>query len=380
MIWLLLFLQQVQAAAPELLASNVVSAADYRGGGVAPGELILLYPSNAGPPEIGPPHLDGGKVATNAGDTRVLFDGVPAPMVYSVHGQVCAVVPYEVAHKKETQVVIEYQGVGSRAVTVPVVESAPGIFTAGLSGKGQAAILNETGCCNSARNPARRGSTVALFATGEGQTMPGVADGNVPLSARPADLPAPELPVRVTVGGVPAGVIFAGGAPHSVSGLFQVNFRVPDNAPIGDAVPLVLTVGGARSADGVTMAIRSTVQTVLVADPDAAVRNQLVQLLEGAGYEVFAARDGRQAGALAHEHPADLLIFDPAMAGLEDMIRSVQSERRALNLIAMPAGSGADSLSAADLLGAQAVLPKPLDADTVLRRVRELLRVRPKVY
>jgi uncharacterized protein (TIGR03437 family) len=373
--WLLPFLAQAQVPAPELMAGRVVSAADYRGGGVAPGEIVVLFPSHAGPPDFAQPQLNYGTVSTSAGATRVFFDGVPAPMVYSVSGQVCAVVPYEVSNKKETQVVIEYQGVRSTPVTLAVVESAPAIFTADLSGKGQAAILNETGCCNSARNPARRGSAVALYATGEGQTTPHGANGNVPVYARAADLPAPRLPVKVTLGGVPAEIDYAGGAPHSIAGLLQVNFRVPANAPLGGAVPLVLTVGSARSVDGVTMAIRSTVQTVLVVDPDPAIRNGLAEFLEGAGYEVFAARDAREAGRLAKDHPADLLIFDLGMPEAAALEMHPQCK-----IIAMSAASGPDVLRAADLLGAQAVFTKPLDMEAALRRVRELLRVRPKVY
>jgi uncharacterized protein (TIGR03437 family) len=40
------------------------------------------------------------------------------------------------------------------------------------------------------------------------------------------------------------------------SGEIQVNFLIPDNAPTGDSVPLVLMAGGVPSRTGVTMAIR----------------------------------------------------------------------------------------------------------------------------
>jgi uncharacterized protein (TIGR03437 family) len=44
--------------------------------------------------------------------------------------------------------------------------------------------------------------------------------------------------------------------PGLVAGELQVNFRVPSNSPVGNAIPIVLTVGTARSPDGVTMAIK----------------------------------------------------------------------------------------------------------------------------
>jgi hypothetical protein len=39
-------------AQPELSASKTVNAADYHAGALAPSEIVVLYPSNAGPPNI----------------------------------------------------------------------------------------------------------------------------------------------------------------------------------------------------------------------------------------------------------------------------------------------------------------------------------------
>ena len=58
----------------------------------------------------------------------------------------------------------------------------------------------------------------------------------------------------VTIGGVSATVSFSGLAPGFV-GLYQVNVTVPDNAPMGDAVPVILNIGGATS-NTVTIAVR----------------------------------------------------------------------------------------------------------------------------
>jgi uncharacterized protein (TIGR03437 family) len=57
----------------------------------------------------------------------------------------------------------------------------------------------------------------------------------------------------VTIGGVQANVTFYGLAPGFV-GLYQVNAQVPAGLPAGDAVPLVLTIGG-QSSNTVTVAI-----------------------------------------------------------------------------------------------------------------------------
>jgi len=364
------------AAQPELGSSAVESAADHSSGRVAPGEIVVLHPANAGPAVLFGAQLDThGIVATLLAETRVWFDGIPAPLAYSVSGDVMAIVPYEIANHGATEVVVEYQGRRSPPVTLEVAESAPALFTLDSTGRGQAAMLNETGCCNSARDPAARGSIAVLYATGEGQTVPPGITGSVTIHARIADYPVPQLPVRVTVGGQPAEIVYAGDAPNAVAGLFQVNFRVPANAPIGDAVPLVLSIGGASSPGGVTMAVRSQVKRILVADPDPIARNRLKQILTGAGYEVSTEPKGE---------PFDLAIVSLAVPEQErqDTIRALRSSGARFSIIAIAtaAVAGPATLRAADLFGAQAVFTKPMASQAVLQRVRELLQARPTPY
>ena len=82
-----------------------------------------------------------------------------------------------------------------------------------------------------------------------------------PVTNQPASGdPAPSDPLSetvmtptVTIGGVSATVNFSGLAPGFV-GLYQVNATVPDNVPTGDAVPVVLNIGGAAS-NTVTIAV-----------------------------------------------------------------------------------------------------------------------------
>jgi uncharacterized protein (TIGR03437 family) len=60
--------------------------------------------------------------------------------------------------------------------------------------------------------------------------------------------------VTATVGGHDAKVLFAGLAPGAV-GLYQINVRIPEDAPTGDAVEVVLTQKNVRS-NTVTIAVR----------------------------------------------------------------------------------------------------------------------------
>jgi uncharacterized protein (TIGR03437 family) len=68
-------------------------------------------------------------------------------------------------------------------------------------------------------------------------------------------LPAPVLPVSVTIGGQPATVLFAAAVPGAVAGIMQVEIQVPTNIAPGPTVPVLLQVGNFTSPVGVTLAI-----------------------------------------------------------------------------------------------------------------------------
>jgi uncharacterized protein (TIGR03437 family) len=63
------------------------------------------------------------------------------------------------------------------------------------------------------------------------------------------------LPVIVGIANKGVEVLYAGDAPGLVEGVIQINARIPDDAPIGPAVPLVVKIGDAYSQT-VTVAIR----------------------------------------------------------------------------------------------------------------------------
>jgi len=183
--------------------------------------------------------------------TRILFDGVAAPLLY-VRGDVsAAIVPYAVGGHAQTQITVEYQGAASAPMSVPVTAAAPGIFSADGSGQGQGAILNQDNSLNSQSNPAAAGSIVVLYATGEGQTGPGGVDGQ--MAGQP--FPKPMLPVSVAVNKQNVEVLYAGAAPGEVAGLMQINIRLPLGLVAGN-IPVTLSVGGTASQPGLTVAVK----------------------------------------------------------------------------------------------------------------------------
>jgi trimeric autotransporter adhesin len=236
------------------LISRVANAATFQDGPVAPGQIVTLGGPNTGP--ASPTGLaldDSGNVATSLAGTQVLFDGTPAPLVYASGTQISAVVPYDVGGKATVAVQVVSNGILSSTFKQNVGLASPGLFTSNSSGQGAGAILNSDSKVNSPSNPADKGSIVVLYATGEGLTDPAGITGKV--TAVSALTPKPLLPVSVQIDGREADVLFSGEAPGFVSGVLQVNVRVPSGARSGD-LPVVLGIGTIASPGGVTVSVR----------------------------------------------------------------------------------------------------------------------------
>ena len=237
---------------PRIADRAILNGASYQDGAVAPGEVVTIFGSNLGPSHLAGLHVTASDtVDTTLSGTRVLFDGIAAPLFYVRADQVSTIVPFSVAGQATTQVVVEHDGLQSAVLTFAVADAAPGLFTANAGGRGQGAVLNEDLSVNSPDNPAAPGSIVVLYATGAGQTDPAGVDGRLAGSV----LPKPVLPVSVTIDGKKAQVLYAGAGPGLVAGVIQINARVPDEAQSG-AVPVLLRVGGAVSQPGVTVSVR----------------------------------------------------------------------------------------------------------------------------
>ncbi len=242
---------------PSFSAVGVVNTASYVAGPVAPGEIVAIFGGKLGPEALAEANIEADNTfAKTAGGTQVLFDGIPAAMLYASAGQVGCMVPYSVAGKATVKVEIEYLGLKSDPVYLAVSQATPALFTKDGSGTGPGAVLNLGLGLNGAENPAPPGSFIILYATGDGEANPASKDGEISGNVITRRTKAP---VYVYVGGVPAEIWYAGPAPGSVAGLTQINVKLTPNVPAGPQVPIVLQVGNSPSQDGVTVAIQSPV-------------------------------------------------------------------------------------------------------------------------
>ena len=223
--------------APVFHAESVVSAASYVSGPVAPGTLISIFGRNMARGAMAG-FLDPitGRVADLLADTSVRVNGKPAALLFVSPEQINLQAPMDLVPGQAT-VAVDRDGVPSTPVLIEAASVAPALF-AGPAG-GALATLPD-GSLNDPGRPARRGRFVLLFGVGAGSVAPALEVGE-PAPASPVS--QVEARVEVEIGGAPAEVTFAGMAPGYV-GLLQINVRVPERAPTGPAVPLLVRVGG----------------------------------------------------------------------------------------------------------------------------------------
>ncbi len=214
------------------------NAASWQAAAISPGEVLSLTGWGLGPREpLGLELDETGRVSTERGGTRILFDGVAAPLLYVSDRQVNTVAPFGLTPGKVIELQLERHGRVEARHPVLVVPFAPGVFT--LSGTNRVAALNEDGTLNSPSNPAKRGSVITIYATGLGPTEPPSTDGSITHGE-----PLPELQYlpSVRIYGRSAEILYAGGAPGSIAGVVQINLRVPlDTSASPNATVLIRT-------------------------------------------------------------------------------------------------------------------------------------------
>jgi uncharacterized protein (TIGR03437 family) len=241
----------VAANGPRIKSFGIASAASYASNVIAPGEALAIFGSNFGPNQIVTLKLTNGVTAdTTLGGTRVLFDGVAAPLIYSVNGVVSCFVPFNVAGKKFVKVEVEQNGVKSLPVTVAVAAAVPALLTADFSGGGQGSFLSADYKFNGTEG-ALPGDFILLFGTGGGELTSPVADGGInaggslKASVRKVFLDGVEVPFE-----------YFGPAPGQIEGVFQVNIKLPANIRRNANVPVVVQIGDYKSQPGVTIRVK----------------------------------------------------------------------------------------------------------------------------
>jgi uncharacterized protein (TIGR03437 family) len=235
-------------------------------GAVSMNTLISLYGANFVPSgvrrSLGAGDIRESRIPTELGCVAVEIGGRRVPVLHIQQDQINVQVPTITQTGTIPVKVIINPGRPSEVSvdggTINLQNYSPAFFT--FNGTSVAALIagTSTPAANAsvvaAGRPAAPGEIVELYATGLGPSDPVYQAGEI--------VPGRQIPLReritVTVGGttVPASdILYAGIAPGSISGLYQINLRLSSTADDGD-LPVVVTVGGVSSPAGTTIPVR----------------------------------------------------------------------------------------------------------------------------
>ncbi len=171
--------------------------------------------------------------------------------------------------------------------------------------------------------------------------------------------------------------------------------RVPGAAGatlLGDRCAIILDVpsivgmaiSGASTpfSESAAVARRETATRILLAEDSDVVRETLRRALDGAGYEVVAARDGAEALQLAKAERFDLVSTDVVMPEIDGyeltrLLRAMESYRDVPIVMVTSKDERIDRIRGFDA-GVDAYITKPADTSELIRVVASQLARRPR--
>ncbi|MFA5329927.1 MAG: response regulator [Prolixibacteraceae bacterium] len=117
---------------------------------------------------------------------------------------------------------------------------------------------------------------------------------------------------------------------------------------------------------------------ILIVDDSESIRKVLTFSLENAGYQVFAACDGREALNFFDGRSIDLLLTDyhmPNVNGLELTIQVRQTENyKHIPVLILSTENQRDMMKEARDAGATGWLMKPFNTEKLLQTLRKVIR------
>jgi uncharacterized protein (TIGR03437 family) len=248
-------------AQPAVADGGVLNAATYaKGQAVTLGSFVAIFGSGFGNGGV----ATGAPWPTNLGGTSVTMNGIPVPLYAVTDGQINAQVPFEALPAGQTSgsvnIIVQRGGQNSPVKSFQVAPFGPGIFSIAGTGQGLANAISPDGALAApagaipqyASHPATPGGTIIVLATGLGATDNAIPSGNASSDALRRNT---TLPV-VTVGGIPAQVVFSGLSPQFPA-VNQLNIVLPVGVPSGSAVPIQISLGGVLTSALLNIAIAS---------------------------------------------------------------------------------------------------------------------------
>jgi CheY-like chemotaxis protein len=119
------------------------------------------------------------------------------------------------------------------------------------------------------------------------------------------------------------------------------------------------------------------VANILVVDDDETDRLGLAAILESGGHEVCCAGEGNEALEMYLTRRIHLVVTDMVMPGGDGLglISALKNVDPRATIIAI-SGKSRSQLEASKIFGADKILEKPIDRETLLRAVAEVMDAR----
>ncbi len=117
---------------------------------------------------------------------------------------------------------------------------------------------------------------------------------------------------------------------------------------------------------------------VLVVDDDLVFRQMITSWLKNKDYEVYSSEDGEQAIATVRSKPFDVVLLDIRMPEVDGVavLKYLKEHSRSTDVIMLSGYNDLDVAVECMKLGASDFLTKPVDAGSLVARIRSVLRAR----
>ena len=231
------------SARPTVAQNNgVVNLGNYQPS-IAPGSLVGIFGGNLAAQSAS----SVTPLPTVLGGTCVTLNNVAIPLMATASGQINAQIPTSLTAGKYPLVVhsITNQATNLVPVTVTVAKYAPAVFT---DSSGRAAIYHQDGSPVTKDNPTTRDQRLTMYATGLGVTTGGSVTTGSPSPSKPLAITGPVSVYFGNPSYSQSGIIveWSGLVPGMI-GVYQVDLYVPGTHMKGDALTVMLKIGGVSS-------------------------------------------------------------------------------------------------------------------------------------
>jgi uncharacterized protein (TIGR03437 family) len=211
---------------------------------IAPGEVVGVFGTNLASAATAP---TTGTLPTILGGTCVTLNNVAIPLMATASGQINAQIPTTLAAGRYPLVVhsINNQATSLIPATVTVSKYAPAVF---VDSNGRAAIYHQDGNPVTTDNPTTRDQHLTMLATGLGVTSGGKVTTGSPSPSNPLAVTAPVSVYFGNASYSQSGIVveWSGLVPGMV-GIYQLDLYVPGTHMKGNALPVMIKIGGVSS-------------------------------------------------------------------------------------------------------------------------------------